>query len=70
MGPKRKPNAACLPDPHLVRKTNTCIHTQRLISLAAVIGAALPVARWAKAEKSKHARDVTLAHFMTDPAAL
>ena len=38
----------------------------RLISLAAVIGAALPGARWAKAAKSKLVRDVTLADFMTD----
>ena len=41
-------------------------HHLRLISLAAVIGAALPVARWAKAAKSRLVRDVTIADFMTD----
>ena len=36
-------------------------HHLRLISLAAVVGAALPVTRWAKAAKSQLVRDVTLA---------
>ena len=47
--------------PHMVHVVLT-----RLISLAAVIGAALPVARWAKAAKSRLGRDVTIADFMTD----
>ena len=41
-------------------------HHLRLISLAAVVGAALPVARWAKAAKSRLVRDVTITDFMTD----
>ena len=39
-------------------------HHLRLISLAANVGAAMAVTRWAKAAKSKLMRDVTLADFM------
>ena len=39
-------------------------HHLRLISLAAVIGTALPTLRWAKAAKSQLVRDVTLIDFL------
>ena len=39
-------------------------HHLRLISLAAVIGSALPILRWAKAAKSQLVRDVTLTDFL------
>ena len=39
-------------------------HHLRLISLAAVVGTALPIMRWAKAAKSQLIRDVTLTDFL------
>ena len=47
--------------------TSYFTHQLRLISLAAAVGAALPVSAWAKAAKrpkSRLARDTTLADFM------
>ena len=43
-------------------------HHLRLISLAANVGAAMAVTRWAKAAKSQLVRDVTLADFMPTDA--
>ena len=44
--------------------TSYFTHHLRLISLAAAVGAALPVSAWAKAAKSRLARDTTLSDFM------
>ena len=65
--PRATPTARFTARPAQPRaRSNFYAHHLRLISLAAVIGAALPVARWAKAAKSKLVRDVTLADFMPD----
>ena len=48
----------------LVHRRGGTQHHLRLISLAAVVGTALPILRWAKAAKSQLVRDVTLIDFL------